>query len=63
MAHLDKEPLTYHEPHPGATRAGNAGFYLLVGIAAVVIVFLFGAFFVATGALQGIADIAKGAAH
>jgi hypothetical protein len=63
MPHLNKEPLTYHEPHPGATRAGNTGFYLLVGIFAVVVVCLFGTFFVATGALQGIADLAKGTGH
>jgi hypothetical protein len=63
MTHLNKEPLTYQEPHPGATRAGNAGFYLLVGVFAVVLVFLFGTFFVATGALQGIADLAKGTGH
>ena len=63
MTHLNKEPLTYHEPHPGTTRAGNAGFYLLVGIAAVVVLFLFGAFFVATGALQGVANLATGAGH
>jgi hypothetical protein len=57
MTHLKLDPLSYQKPHPGASRAGNAGFYAFVGVAAVALLILLGIYAVATDALQGFATM------
>jgi hypothetical protein len=52
-------PFSYTRRHPGSTRAGNIGFYTVVGVGAVVLLIMLGLFFVAQGALQGMTEIVK----
>ena len=63
MSNLHFDPLSYHKPHPGASRAGNAGFYAFVGITAVTLLMLLGVYALATDALQGFAAMIGGVGH
>jgi len=49
----------YPRRHPGSTRAGNIGFYAVIGMAVVALLLMFGLFALAQNALQGIAAVVQ----
>jgi hypothetical protein len=57
MVHLSLQPYARRKRHPGSTRAGNIGFYSVLGITLIVLLILSGVYILAQDALQGLASM------